>query len=93
MIKEDATMSEDRCVCCGDIIPEGQQVCWQCEHEETQHHCIVCSKEIPKPELVFGGRKNGKTMTMLCYNIRQMCCSDQCAQEFIEKLGEEIDGN
>lgn len=24
-------MSEDRCVCCGDIIPEGRQVCKICE--------------------------------------------------------------
>lgn len=24
-------MSEDRCVCCGDIIPEGRQVCPGCE--------------------------------------------------------------
>lgn len=23
----------DRCVCCGDIIPEGRQVCPQCEIE------------------------------------------------------------
>lgn len=25
---------EDRCVCCGAIIPEGQQVCDQCNHTE-----------------------------------------------------------
>ena len=24
----------DRCVMCGEIIPEGQQVCWKCKHEE-----------------------------------------------------------
>ena len=23
----------DRCVCCGDIIPEGRQVCPQCERK------------------------------------------------------------
>ena len=22
---------EDRCICCGKIIPEGRQVCWTCE--------------------------------------------------------------
>lgn len=22
---------EDRCVCCGEIIPEGRMVCLQCE--------------------------------------------------------------
>ena len=24
-------MTEDRCVCCGDIIPEGRMVCPICE--------------------------------------------------------------
>ena len=24
-------MSEDKCVCCGDVIPEGRQVCPKCE--------------------------------------------------------------
>jgi predicted nucleic acid-binding Zn ribbon protein len=24
---------EDRCVCCGEIIPEGRQVCAKCEYE------------------------------------------------------------
>ena len=23
-------MSEDRCICCGDIVPEGRMVCPQC---------------------------------------------------------------
>ena len=23
---------EDRCVCCGEIIPEGRQICWRCEN-------------------------------------------------------------
>ena len=25
-------MDADRCVCCGEIIPEGRMVCWACEH-------------------------------------------------------------
>ncbi len=24
-------MSEDRCVCCGEIIPEGRMICKRCE--------------------------------------------------------------
>ena len=24
----------DRCICCGEPIPEGRQICWKCEHEE-----------------------------------------------------------
>ena len=23
--------NEDRCICCGEIVPEGRQVCWKCE--------------------------------------------------------------
>lgn len=22
----------DTCVCCGEYVPEGRQVCWSCEH-------------------------------------------------------------
>jgi hypothetical protein len=28
---ESATDNADRCVCCGEIIPEGRQVCPKCE--------------------------------------------------------------
>lgn len=24
----------NRCVCCGEEIPEGRTVCWRCEHGE-----------------------------------------------------------
>ena len=24
---------ENRCVCCGETIPEGKQVCWKCEKD------------------------------------------------------------
>lgn len=26
-------MGADRCICCGDIIPEGRQVCRACEQQ------------------------------------------------------------
>lgn len=25
---------EDRCICCGDIIPEGRQICYRCERSK-----------------------------------------------------------
>lgn len=25
-------MDVDRCICCGEVIPEGRQICWSCEH-------------------------------------------------------------
>lgn len=26
-------MDVERCICCGEIISEGRQVCWACEHK------------------------------------------------------------
>ena len=28
-------MVDNRCVSCGDIIPEGIEICWACEHGHT----------------------------------------------------------
>ena len=32
---------EDHCICCGEIIPEGRQVCWSCEKKFTTIEEIV----------------------------------------------------
>lgn len=32
---------EDRCVCCGTIIPEGQQVCPNCMERADQDQALV----------------------------------------------------
>lgn len=29
--------SEDTCICCGEIVPEGRQVCPQCESNFTEN--------------------------------------------------------
>ena len=29
---------EDRCICCGEIIPEGQQVCKECMQEKKPEY-------------------------------------------------------
>ena len=71
-------MSEERCVMCGNIIPEGRQVCWNCEYQEDTDRCIICGKTIPRPKFSFGGRGDGKSMMTLNYNVRQACCSDEC---------------
>jgi len=31
-------MSEERCVMCGDIIPEGRQICQKCEKHFKEKH-------------------------------------------------------
>ena len=84
-------MINNRCVCCGDIIPEGRLICPQCEDEST-YHCIVCGTKIAKPKFIFGGRANGKTMMILYHNIREACCSDICFDKLVNEIRREIDG-
>lgn len=57
--------------------------------------CIKCGKELPIPAIPafkFGGRGHGKSMMLLYYNLRQMCCSDECCRKWIEKAEEELYG-
>ena len=84
-------MSEERCVCCSSLIPEGRQVCQSCEHQEDIYRCVICGKTIPKPKFSFGGRGDGKSMIRLNYNIRQVCCSDECFSEFIHTKQNDYD--
>ena len=79
-------MSEDRCICCGNIIPEGRQICWNCEHQEDIDRCVICGKTIPIPKFSFGGRGDGKAMMRLKYNIRKMCCSEECFQNLVHTI-------
>lgn len=44
-------IAEDRCVCCGAIIPESRQICWECENkyiknkgEDSNEKDINCSR-------------------------------------------------
>jgi RNA polymerase subunit RPABC4/transcription elongation factor Spt4 len=32
-------MNEDRCICCGEIIPEGRMVCPNCSEKAYQKDC------------------------------------------------------
>jgi predicted nucleic acid-binding Zn ribbon protein len=84
-------MINNRCVCCGEIIPEGRMVCPQCEYDNT-YHCIVCDAKIPKPEFIFGGRGNGKTTMIFNHNVRQMCCSDECFDKLVDEIRSEMNG-
>lgn len=34
-------MSENRCVCCGEIIPEGIQVCQNCMERTDQDRALI----------------------------------------------------
>lgn len=35
---------EDRCVCCGEIIPEGDMVCINCRIANNEAPCVACQK-------------------------------------------------
>ena len=85
-------MSEDRCVVCGEIIPEGRQICWNCQQSSRYFHCVMCGKDIPQPKFSFGGKAYGKTMMEFQYNMRQLCCSDECWGKWIEEIRREFDG-
>lgn len=42
-------MAEDRCISCGEVIPEGRQVCLKCESATEQkrifgRECISCNR-------------------------------------------------
>lgn len=39
-------MNEDRCVCCGEIIPEGRMVCPNCKQTVKTGDCKWCKDEI-----------------------------------------------
>lgn len=50
-------MGENRCVCCGDIIPEGRQICPICEQRKNtvRRETIV---EYIKRKIVNGGKES-----------------------------------
>lgn len=41
-------MNEDKCVCCGETVTEGRQVCWSCEHTTYEEHKSVQQEKIKK---------------------------------------------
>ena len=57
----------DRCICCGEIIPEGRQVCLKCgASQKSGRLCPVCREFKPLSE--YGKRlRRGK-------NIGQAYC-------------------
>lgn len=45
----------DRCVCCGEYVPEGRQVCERCELIGPKELLIILKREAARRE-VDGGR-------------------------------------
>lgn len=44
-------MNEERCVCCGEVIPEGRQVCLSCEYSITKVGAILQSRNATEEEV------------------------------------------
>lgn len=46
----------DRCVCCGEIIPEGRQVCPKCRHksEKVVKRYSIYHKGTDVPIMIYG---------------------------------------
>lgn len=42
---------EDRCVCCGEVIPEGRMICLQCEHMALKVGAILQSRNATNSEV------------------------------------------
>lgn len=51
-------MPEDRCVICGEIIPEGQQVCNGCQEEQEERTCGTCMWYERKEEICCNYRSS-----------------------------------
>lgn len=49
-----ARADADRCVCCGEIVPEGRQICQQCERKRY----IYTVPDIPPSLNKYAGREN-----------------------------------
>ena len=65
-------MEENRCICCGVIIPEGLQVCPSCQVSAS----VVCTKDA-YDKCQFNG---------ICWPGIKVPCNSDCA-EFIQKEG------
>ena len=49
-------MKEEHCIVCGEIIPEGRQICWRCEHldfEELKQIVLNSIDEAKTPVDLF----------------------------------------
>lgn len=49
---------ENRCVCCGSIIPEGRQICRECEGSELTKESFGVDSPATEWEDIFSKRIN-----------------------------------
>ena len=66
---------EDRCICCGEIIPEGQQVCRICERGDGSRMMKNGSgAAVPTEEAAMRNiaKENHRYVERVFYSIEQM---------------------
>ena len=56
----------DRCVMCGEIIPEGKQVCGKCKHKTELEETIICRYYVP----AWKGNKTSGSQPDFCLKHR-----------------------
>ena len=62
----------DRCVMCGEIIPEGQQVCGLCKHKADLEETIACRYYVP----AWAGNKTSGSQPDFCLKHRVVLCGN-----------------
>ena len=56
----------DRCVMCGEIIPEGRQICWKCKYKTEPGETINCIHYVPP----WKGDKTSCSQPDFCLKLR-----------------------
>jgi hypothetical protein len=90
-------MTEERCVCCGEIIPEGLQVCFNCEPKIEKHvsfskgECFRCKKCPPEVITTWHEPLMGRKYKRLSekYGLRVPLCFPGCHEYAQEEPSQE----
>lgn len=83
---------EDRCVCCGEIIPEGLQVCFACDPKIEEHvsfskgECFRCKLSPPVVTITMHEPLMGNKYKKLSekFGLRTPLCLPGC-HDFVQK--------
>lgn len=78
-------MNEEKCVCCADTIPEGRQVCPNCNTKEPKIEklkpCPFCGHTKP---MLYDERKIGKGFEVTCRMCAAKVGGNKTEKEAIE---------
>lgn len=80
-------MNTNKCLYCGEIIPEGRQICWRCEHEVTGDNVLSGYNRSPSEKQIMLAGAIANTL-----NIDFPLCSDHfTAAAYWEFIHDHID--